>query len=173
MRITEFNIEQFGDMLYLSDHKTKYMRLIQSNQIINTNENEILVYFKSDCDINTGKFKIIVDFIQNDNPTTTQSINDSYTKNNNKHTTTKYSDTTFRSYSTKQSSSDSVESTTIDYKITNSNKFETSTNYHRTNKQTTSGNVDSTTVSFETTQSDNNSFETYTIDYMKPKKYFK
>merc|ERR1712183_542866 len=41
LRITDFNIEQFGDILYLYKTRTQKMRLILSNQIINTNENEI------------------------------------------------------------------------------------------------------------------------------------
>ena len=82
LRITDFNIEQFGDMIYLKK-RTKDMHLIQSNQIINTNENAISIIFESDCTINTGKFKIIVDFTQFNNQTTTKTTQ-KYPQYNNK-----------------------------------------------------------------------------------------
>merc|ERR1712183_1118608 len=139
LRITDFNIEQFGDILYLYKTSTQEMRLIQSNQVINTNENEISLIFKSDCTINTGKFKLIVDFTQYNNQTTTKTTqkhpytttNSNYlTNKNNKQTAANVVETTHTSYSNKHSFTDRLDTTTIDYKTTTSNldNFETSTN---------------------------------------------
>ena len=134
LKITDFNIEKYGDMLYILNKHTNDMRLIQTDDFLNTECNEIAVYFKTDCFANEGKFKIIVNFIQNNDQITTETIqtnikHTTHTNNNYEKQTTVYLDTTI---------------------TTQTNSIGT-TNSNKNNKETTTDYLDTT----ETTQTNN------------------
>ena len=82
LKITDFDIEKYGDMLYILNNDTNEMRLILSNEYIQTNNHKTNIYFKSDCNLNEGKFKISINFTKTYNKTKTET-----TQKNNIHTT--------------------------------------------------------------------------------------
>ena len=122
LNVTNFNIEKFRDMLYVLNQNTNEMRLIQNDDFFDTESNEVTIIFKTDCDVNIGKFKLIVNFIQK-----------------NKHKTT-IETTTDYLYTIKQTKPSYIDSTTIYYKTSkhNSDHFQKSTTNYMTNKQTQS-----------------------------------
>ena len=73
IRTEHFNIDSLGDMVYLLHHKSDTMKLIKTNQTFETNDNDVSVFFRTDCSVNVGRFKILVNFSQDNDQVTTQS----------------------------------------------------------------------------------------------------
>ena len=109
IRSEYFNIDSLGDMIYLFYPKSNNMKLVTSNQHFETSENEVSIVFRTDCSGNTGKFKFIVDFTRNNNQTVTQ----------------KPETSTYKPYTTEQTSTTVY--TTPQYDNTNSSTSYTST----------------------------------------------
>ena len=66
-----FNTYSLGDMVYLLHHETDAMKLIKNSRTFVTNGNDVSIVFRTDCNVNVDRFKMLVSFAQGTDQATT------------------------------------------------------------------------------------------------------